>query len=88
MGQAGVRYLGCAAQGTGMDRKGAGTVMTKKNVVIGAILLNIGMICDLCRLCDDEELAGELSRVFFDERKTLSEITDALIALDKEENPS
>ena len=40
-----------------MDRKGEGAVMTKKNVTISAILLNIGMICDLCRLCGDEGLA-------------------------------
>ena len=62
--------------------------MTKKNVTISAILLNIGMICDLCRLCGDEELSGRLNVVLFKERKTLGEMTDALIALDKEENPS
>ena len=62
--------------------------MTKKNVTISAILLNIGMICDLCRLCGDEELAGQIKTILFGERKTLGEMTDALIALDKEENPS
>ena len=63
-GKAGFRYLGGAAQRTGMDRKGEGAVMTKKNVTISAILLNIGMICDLCRLCGDEELSGRLNEVF------------------------
>ena len=62
--------------------------MTKKNVTISAILLNIGMICDLCRLCGDEELAGRLNEVFFIERGTLGEMTNALIALDETKNPS
>ena len=62
--------------------------MTKKNVTISAILLNIGMICDLCRLCGDGELYGQINTILFEERKTLGEMTDALIALDETKNPS
>lgn len=87
-GEAGFCYLGGAAQRTGMDRKGEGAVMNQKSITICGVLLHIAKICDICGGCEDKELAEQMKLVFYGERKTLGEMTDALIALDKEENPS
>ena len=68
-----------------MDRKGEGAVMNEKSITICEVLLYIAKICNICEDCEDKELARQMKLVFFGERKTLGEMTDALIALDKEE---
>lgn len=61
--------------------------MNKKSAIICEILRHIKGICNICEDCEDKELARQMKLVFFGERKTLGEMTDALIALDKEEKP-